>query len=906
MANDRARRWWGRAAGSLTGLAAAGGAASGTNYIHSPLIGVSVAAAGALVGFPAGLAWDRRAERLARQRQWDNLFTDGPGPGPGGHGSPDSAWYWLAPWLAVVPFETRRRRYAAAVHQWCAARLPGRVWRLSGGPGSGKTRLAIEIARALREDERQPWTVGWARPGRGAAGVELAAGWDRPTLIVVDDADARDDLGELLAALDRAAGPQTVRLLLVARDFGDWWTAVQQPLPTAVDLAGHGTRLGPIAEDAPGQRVAAKQALAWYAAKLGTDPSGPRLTGITAGTPLILLHAAALAAAHRPGPIDVTDAVAELLAEERAVWRTHAARQGLDEYPQVTTDVLRDLLAFTMLTGARTAADTHRLVPLVPGLHDAGPELVDRLNAWLHLYDRFTGYWTRPRLPGVIAEHLTADALAGNTDLAAAVALTAATDEHATRILTFLGHAATHATTAAAATTTLLDADPERLIPLAVRTARRGHHHMDRAIADAVDRHAPGWSAAQGLRDLLPQELNVLTHTQIATARACARTAPTDADRATALTLLADLHSRSGRSDEAITNAAEAVATWRNLAEADPATHRPNLAGALIALSEARRQAGHFTESVTIAVQAVAAWRTLAEAEPAVHRQHLAKALSSLAGAYRQAGRIDDAITTGAEAVALRRDLATTGSGVHRAHLAEALVTLAEASRLAGRFAEAISSAGEAASIHRDLAVTNPAPHRPSLANALTTVADAMRLAGMHGEAVANANEAVIIWRPIAAADPAVHRSHLANALTALADAQTAAGRYGEAVINATEAATAWRDLAALGSIAHQAALANGLTSLAHAQSLAHRLPEAVASATDAVAAWRPLAAADPTAYETHFATALVMLAHTRRLVGRHEEAIAAATEAVDLYDSHPEWDQANKTAAEEIIRLCS
>ncbi|WP_433045102.1 hypothetical protein [Dactylosporangium sp. CS-033363] len=133
-----ARHWWGRAAGALTGLAAAGGAASGTNYIHNPAIGVSVAAAGALVGFPAGLAWDRRTERLARQRRWDELFTAGPGPGPGGQGTPDSVWYLLAPWLAVVPFEVRRRRYVAAVHKWAADRQPGRVWLLSGGPGVGQ------------------------------------------------------------------------------------------------------------------------------------------------------------------------------------------------------------------------------------------------------------------------------------------------------------------------------------------------------------------------------------------------------------------------------------------------------------------------------------------------------------------------------------------------------------------------------------------------------------------------------------------------------------------------------------------------------------------------------------------------------------------------------------------------
>jgi hypothetical protein len=120
------RRRWGRAAGTVAGVAIAGGTGAGTNYLHNPLVGVSVASAGALVGFAAGLGWDRRQARLAAAQRWDAMFSDGPSPGSGGQGSPDSAWYWLSPWLAAVPFERRRRplppRYAGG------ASRPTRAW----------------------------------------------------------------------------------------------------------------------------------------------------------------------------------------------------------------------------------------------------------------------------------------------------------------------------------------------------------------------------------------------------------------------------------------------------------------------------------------------------------------------------------------------------------------------------------------------------------------------------------------------------------------------------------------------------------------------------------------------------------------------------------------------------------
>lgn len=489
--------------GALVGVAVAGGAGAGAGLLN-PWLGVPLAAVGALPGFAAGLGWDRRQEQMVAAERWAEVFTSGPGPGPGGDGSGDSVLGWLAPWKAVVPFEVRRGRYVAAVRRWCVENQPGLVWLLSGGPGSGKTRLAMQVSAALQDEEIGAWAVGWVRSGKGRTAIEVAAGWDRPVLAVVDDADACHDLGDLLTAVHRPGGPQTVRVLLVAREFADWWNNVQQPLSMAVDVAETRTKLGTIADNVPGQRVAAKAAMAVFAEQIGVDAAGMTLTGITAGTPLMLLHAVAFEAARRayegrPGPVDVTDAVAALLAREERQWQRHATEHGLDAYPNITPTVLRDLLVFTMLTGARTSTDTHQLLPLVPGLHNATPGLIDALTVWLHLYPRVTGYWARPHLPALFAEHITVDALAGNTDLAAAISLAADTPEHAAAVLRVLARAATHTTTAATAVTTLLAVDPHRLIPIGIRTALAGHGPIDIAIAAAVDQASLDWDTTEHL-----------------------------------------------------------------------------------------------------------------------------------------------------------------------------------------------------------------------------------------------------------------------------------------------------------------------------------------------------------------------------------------------------------------------
>jgi tetratricopeptide (TPR) repeat protein len=78
------------------------------------------------------------------------------------------------------------------------------------------------------------------------------------------------------------------------------------------------------------------------------------------------------------------------------------------------------------------------------------------------------------------------------------------------------------------------------------------------------------------------------------------------------VSLLLDLN----RATEAITPSAEAVAGWRTLADADPSSYEPYLAGALSDRAVALLDAAELTDAEATALEALQVWTGLAEELP--------------------------------------------------------------------------------------------------------------------------------------------------------------------------------------------------------------------------------------------------------------------------------------------------
>ena len=154
----------------------------------------------------------------------------------------------LRPEHGLVPF-LGRQPVLDQVTGWCQDPAGKPVLLVTGGGGSGKTRLGREACVQMLV---AGWDAGLADDRRrdGAATDRL----QRPTLLVVDDADLRTGLISALVDYLRwdDAGPPAA-LLLLARAAGAWWDRLvrQQELAdacTVLDLDRHPVPLADRAE----------------------------------------------------------------------------------------------------------------------------------------------------------------------------------------------------------------------------------------------------------------------------------------------------------------------------------------------------------------------------------------------------------------------------------------------------------------------------------------------------------------------------------------------------------------------------------------------------------------------------------------------------------------------------------
>ena len=130
----------------------------------------------------------------------------------------------LLPEYGIVPFAGRDGDLDT-VQAWCLDGAAPALRLITGAGGSGKTRLAAEACVRMAG---QGWQAGFADPKAPGGRAQLE--FDRPTLLVIDDADLNVPL---LADLVRAVsywppGTPPVRLLLLARHTTGWWDTLNQ------------------------------------------------------------------------------------------------------------------------------------------------------------------------------------------------------------------------------------------------------------------------------------------------------------------------------------------------------------------------------------------------------------------------------------------------------------------------------------------------------------------------------------------------------------------------------------------------------------------------------------------------------------------------------------------------------
>lgn len=231
---------------------------------------------------------------------------------------------------ALLPFDPARGPEVEGLNEWLDdAKWPLAVRLVTGAGGQGKTRLALELCQRR---QASGWHAGFLDSELEASRMPLS--WqslrslDQPLLIVVDYAETRQAafLALLKAALQNR-GERPVRMLLLARDAGEWWDNLpSRDRQCEALLGGHATsgpfRLPALYAAEPDRREAYGKALHAFARALGLSAPNiiPDLQGEHFERPLYI-QMAALLALYGERPTTAQGLTKALLNHERRYWR---------------------------------------------------------------------------------------------------------------------------------------------------------------------------------------------------------------------------------------------------------------------------------------------------------------------------------------------------------------------------------------------------------------------------------------------------------------------------------------------------------------------------------------------------------------------------------------------------------
>jgi tetratricopeptide (TPR) repeat protein len=809
----------------------------------------------------------------------------------------------LRPDRATVPF-TGRGAELDELRAWCTSEPARAVRVLYGEAGVGKTRLALETAARHHADggESRLVPVGQEADAVRAARARTAG----RLLLVVDRAETRSGLEELLRSMPDDPGP--VRVLLVARVLGEWWDRLASTSEPAVSRLLTGTEplqltVG-VSEDASDADLA-KAALPHFAHALSV--AAPRQVTIAPGDrrmPLLVLHAAALVALLRFYTYPVAtlrvviseDALDELLEHESRYWLRSASAAGLP----AGAALVKQVLAASALLGAASTEEASDVMARVPGLGDrpAGERL--RWAQWLEELYPADGYGSLGVIqPEMMAETHVAGQLADDPDLARSC-LRGLPTERAEHALAVLARAWAHRDGVRTIIVAALRDDLAGLGVPAGRVALQAQGDLGGLLADALDDTPAPAEVLANVALNIPYPSKVLARAHLAATERVRESLPADTKPETvaewdarAARLLSELGRDAGRQPARPEASPRRPISWASPARAHPDQNGSPAGPAAAPADDAPSPAATPTASAATAAAAVtsASATTAAAATPPHRTDSRTAARETTASSADHAAAASPATRAAPRATPpLPADRRTSDRDTtNRDSTDRDSTTRAPAASSATPAAEPAQS-GRPGKRERG-ASTDKSTRKTAKRQRAGSQADRSRARPGPGGSAASttstsAKPAPSTRRPgrRAADQETASAGRASAAKPAKAAAQPPRPtRREDPAKEYLEAVAAYRELAGANPGKYRADLARALTNLGLRLSELRRPDEALQAGQEALTILRELNEADPDRFRAELATCLVSLGiwHSER--GRADDALKAEQEAVSI-----------------------
>ncbi|MFD9590662.1 tetratricopeptide repeat protein [Streptomyces sp. NPDC059980] len=831
-------------------------------------------------------------------------FTVEPYPAPSRLEGPAARpSYLLSAHSQVVPF-TGREEDLEKLLEWQLGDEKTAAILLHAPGGQGKTRLAARLAEAAGPG----WRTWQAVRGSAETGAipPTVPSLGRRVLLVVDYAERwpKSELRTLLETLAKRRS-EKIRVLLLARSAGIWWTSWLHDLHKLGYLCNT-LGLPPLSgQHTPVRKMAFGAARDSFAAALGLTkpeviPYPVNLEDEAFGLTLTI-HMAALAAVYArceetAAPDDPLSLSRYLLDRECAYWDSlHDYGPDVEIGPQVMAQaVYTATLTRPLDYGAALKAVAHADIEVPVGL-TARRVLRDHAACYPPTDPAALVTCLEPLYPDRLGEDFIALATPGSPSSLPYPPPDWA-DEAPSRLLA------------------AVNPDPAPSLPwtrdaltILINTAERWPHIAERQLYPLLKEHpelalhagGSALAALAGLKDLdvtvletIEPHLPASRHTdldvgiaamsdRLARQRLISTRDPET--RAGIYQTLATRQSHAGLRGEALTSGTKALQEWRHLADSS-SEYRPHLALSLSNLGVFLSEVGRRGEALANTQEAVDVYRLLAAQYPAAYRPNLAGVLSNLGMQLSEVGRREEALVATREAVDVYRQLVADHCAEYEHNLAGTLSNLGMRLSEVGRREEALVATREAVDVYRQLVADSPAVYEPDLGRSLSNLGMWLSNVGRQGEALDAEMEAVAIRRGLAEGNPAAHEPDLARSLSNLGVLLREVGRRDEAVTATQGALAVNRRLATDNPAVHESDLATSLSNLGVLLSDVGRYDDAVTTAQEAVDVNRRLAADRPAVCAPDLARSLSNLGIFLSEVGRRDEALAATQEAVDAY----------------------